>query len=146
MNIKIQTDKTLLGALMSFALVEFIAYFASNGSILIMIIIALGWYLVYYLEKETGIYFNDIEIKIIDGLFFKKKYIYKYENLKELDIKVTVAPGLMGNTFYLLFEDGFKYKYYVDSTHLDELIVVKEFIKEKGILVNDDSEPPVYGR
>lgn len=102
--------------------------------------------MVYYLEKDNGIFFTDEKITIIDGLFFKKKYIYKYENLKELNIKMNFGNSSISRNFYLKFDDGFKYNYDIASSVLRELLDVKDFLREKGIYVDDDSEPPVFGR
>lgn len=98
----------------------------------------------YYLDKESGVYFDGNLITIKDGIFFKKTYIYEYDKLKELNIKNTFAPGLRGKKFYLLFEDGFKYNYYTSGQNA-ELDEVKIFLRNKDIFVDDDDEPPIYG-
>jgi hypothetical protein len=145
MNIKIRTDGSFTGAFLSFLTVGIITYILSE-SILITILVLLLWYLVYYLERNNGIAFTDNDITIIDGLFFKKKYVYKYENLTKFKIVSTLAPGLMGNTFDMYFDDDFKYSYYVSGSNYSDLKDVKDFLRERGIYVDDDSEPPVYGR
>ncbi|MFA9213343.1 MAG: hypothetical protein ACEQSR_05785 [Candidatus Methylacidiphilales bacterium] len=145
MNIKIRSDGSFIGTFLSFFIIGLFAYGLSE-SILITILALLLWYLVYYLEKNNGIAFTDNDITIIDGLFFKKKYVYKYENLTKFKIVSTLAPGLMGSTFDMYFDDDFKYSYYVSDSNYSDLKDVKDFLRERGIYVDDDSEPSVYGR
>jgi hypothetical protein len=52
----------------------------------------------------------------------------------------------MGNTFDMYFDDDFKYSYYVSGSNYSDLKDVKDFLRERRIYVDDDSEPPVYGR
>jgi hypothetical protein len=52
----------------------------------------------------------------------------------------------MGNTFDMYFDDDFKYSYYVSGRNYSDLKDVKDFLRERRIYVDDDSEPPVYGR
>jgi len=56
MNIKIKTTKDSFSDFFSFFTVEMFAYFLSSGRVYVMVIVGLIWFIVYYLEKDHGIF------------------------------------------------------------------------------------------